>query len=204
VNDDVSPTGIVARAHRAFPPDLADSVSAALMVIGESRHNPTEHGIGHDAVLVGDSLVDIPYRIYSAEPTTGAADALPDKARLVLACVYTRHHDGRVRERWLPSLLQSGEPWVPPFVVQLLGEYVVQIADRIAQALPDLDGAAYRRFAAANPPFLDLTCRRVVSYWACYYHGRHRFAEYPNFRVLNTLELWAKHVGVPQSRPTGT
>jgi hypothetical protein len=174
------------------------------MVIGESRHNPTEHGIGHDAVLVGDSLVDIPYRIYSAEPTTGAACALPDKARLVLACLYTRHHDGRVRERWLPSLLQSGEPWVPPFVVQLLGEYVVQIADRIAQSLPDLDGAACRRFAAANPPFLDLTCRRVVSYWACYYRGRHRFAEYPNFRVLDTLGLWAKHVGVPQSRATGT
>jgi hypothetical protein len=202
-NDGPSRPAIAVRAHSAFPPDLEESVNAALTVIGESRLNPTGPGIGHDALLVGGSFVGIPRRIYSAEPSPGSADSLPDDARLVLACFYTRHHDGRVRQRWLPPLLQSTEPWVPPFVIQLLGEYVVQIADLIVQSLPDLDAAAYRRFAAANPPFLDLTCRRVVSYWACYYRNRYRFADYPNFHALNTLGLWVKHVGVPQSRPAG-
>ena len=83
---------------------------------------------------------------------------------------------------------------MPPFVVQLLGEYVVQIADGIAQGLPGLDPAAYQRFAADNPPFLDLTCRRGVSYWEYYCSGRHpfpeapifQFAEYPSFRVLKS------------------
>jgi hypothetical protein len=38
-----------------------------------------------------------------------------------------RHHDGFGRQRQLKTLLDADEPWTAPFIVQLLGEYVIQI-----------------------------------------------------------------------------
>ena len=43
------------------------------------------------------------------------------------AAIYSRHPDGRVRQRALGTLLDFDEPWTAPFIMQLLGEYVIQI-----------------------------------------------------------------------------
>lgn len=94
----------------------------------------------------------------------------------------TRHHDGYVRQRHLEPLVAEPGEWVVPFVVQLLGEYVVEIHEAIlARLLPILDRSAdareaYRRFVAANPDFIAVTEARIASYWNCYY--RDRFVRY--------------------------
>jgi hypothetical protein len=54
-------------------------------------------------------------------------------------------------------------------VIHLLGEYVVEISERILERLDELQIETYRRFAAANESFMPLTRDHVVSYWACYY-----------------------------------
>ena len=167
----------------------------ALAVVGDVEQEPSLQSIGHEPVVVGDSTVDIPSRLYLNEPLAGVAERLDDTARLVLSSLYTRDADGRVRERWLTPLLGSPEQWVVPFVVQLLGEYVIEIAERIGERLPDLDAYAYQRFAAENPGFLDLTCQRVISYWACYYRFGRPLAEYPSYIVLRRLGIWSPHVG---------
>ena len=41
-------------------------------------------------------------------------------------------------------------------------------------------------FVVNNPKFLELTARRIESYWDCYYRRTNR-AEYAGFRILRYL-----------------
>ncbi len=47
----------------------------------------------------------------------------------------TRHSDGRIREECLRQIVAVDRPWVAPFVVQLLGEYVIKIVEVIAATI---------------------------------------------------------------------
>lgn len=35
--------------------------------------------------------------------------------------LYTRHHDGHVRQRHLARIIEVTDSWIVPFVVQLIG-----------------------------------------------------------------------------------
>ncbi|MDR3081774.1 MAG: hypothetical protein LBV60_12755, partial [Streptomyces sp.] len=80
-------------------------------------------------VEVQGETVAIPSRIYNEEPEAGLERSLTGTQRLILHCLYSRHSDGRVRQRRLEQLVSSSEPWVVPFVVQLAGEYVLEILE---------------------------------------------------------------------------
>lgn len=128
-------------------------------------------------VRVSDEDLAIPYRVYMPEPDRSVYQDLLPEVRTVLHAVLTRHHDGHVRERHLGQVVGVGEEWVAPFVIQLLGEYVIEIHERILDSLPDVlaasekASASYQRFVVANGKFLDLTDSRIASYWNCYYRG---------------------------------
>jgi hypothetical protein len=132
----------------------------------------------------GEALV-IPHRIYLPPP--GEVD-LRGLHGAVVACVHTRNQDGRVRERFLRRLLQSPEPWVPPFVVQLIGEYVIEIIDVVAARKELLASPSYVQFASENAGFLALTRQRVTSYWNCYYrHQWPRLVDYVPLQLIDSL-----------------
>ncbi len=84
-------------------------------------------------------------------------------------------------------ILKSNQGCIPPFVVQLLGEHVIEILQVIDDHREQLDSALYAQFLRANPAFLALTEKRVFSYWDCYYRSK-RKEEYVGFRVLNYLK----------------
>ena len=107
----------------------------------------------------------------------------------ILSSLYTRHHDGFVRERHLRQLLGVDEPWLPPFVIRLLGEYVVEICELIADRVGAMPRDTYAKFAMENPDYIGLTRRRVVSYWACYYRAM-PIEQYPAYRAMSSLGLW--------------
>ncbi len=131
-------------------------------------------------VTVYDEVLSIPGRIYNPEVPADALAELTPVQRTMLHCLYTRHHDGYVRQRHLASVITSPEPWVAPYVVELIGEYVVEIIADIRVGLAELDqpGSAqrrqYGRFIESNPAHFDLIGRRVQSYWANYYRGSFR------------------------------
>jgi hypothetical protein len=146
---------------------------------------------GSFTVRVEGADVTIPYRIYNEEPPSKAVQGLDEIQRDVLACLYTRHHNGHVRQANLRRIIQLTRPWVPPFVVQLIGEYVVEILLDIQEGLKDLDlrdspqHREYGAFVANNPAFLDLTSQRVASYWACYHGSTYPDRQdYPGSRLL--------------------
>lgn len=95
---------------------------------------------------------------------------------MIWHCLYSRHGEGRVRQRYLAQMVASDEPWVVPFVVRLAGEHVLEIIKAIGRALPGLTfrGSAERRvyggFLARNPASFARTEWRVVSDWPWHSH----------------------------------
>src|SRR5262245_29648517 len=157
---------------------------------------------GDFTVTVEGEQVRIPYRIYNPEPLDSAIEGLDGDTQHVLSCLYTRHHDGWVRQRHLRRVIRLTDPWVAPFVIKLVGEYVVELLIDIHEGLGgfDVEGSPqrlqYGRFVAANPDFLDLTARRVTSYWNCYYRGSYPDrTTYPGFQLIVGL----RRAGTEQS-----
>ena len=143
-------------------------------------------------ILAGDP-VEIPYRIYNPVPPTDLAQG-GSEAAVAIDCLYTRHHDGFVRQRALQRILASDETWTIPFVVQLLGEYVIEICEDIRHyAETDLPQRPemiqeLQSFAANNPGFIVLTRQRATSYWQSYYRRPHLYRDtYPGLLALTML-----------------
>jgi hypothetical protein len=191
--------GAAADLEEAFPRRLRAVVRAALKVLPSAEFPP----LSSFRVLLSDEVVTIPYRIYAAEPSADSEKALPPMQRAVLDCLYTRHHDGWVRQRRLERVVGLVEPWVAPFVVQLIGEYVEEILLVIEQSLVpglaapgSLVDSVYGGFASENLRFMALTGQRATSYWDCYYRRRHpELSDYPGYRLVAALEAAAARRG---------
>ncbi|WP_075025745.1 hypothetical protein [Streptomyces mirabilis] len=182
-----SPYGLLTAA---FPAELADDVRAVLAVTPAPRHWP----VAPFSVVVQGQQLSIPGRLYNDEPPPELVASLSSRQRQVLHCLYSRHCDGRVRQLHLAQIVSSADPWVVPFVVQLVGEYVLEILVDICDELRDLGAAgdglrlAYGEFIVANPAFFARTQRRVVSYWSCYYRTAFQsFRGYPGCTLLDLL-----------------
>ena len=149
------------------------------------------------SVRVGGEDVLIPYRIYHDLALIEPEQLTPLQAKL-LDCLLTRHHSGFVRENYLKSVVCSNHQWISPFVVQLVGEYVIEILDAISKNLDNLDPQLYRRFLTSNPNFHALTKQRVVSYWECYY-WRQPKEHYAGFRILEHFDRLVGKASRPQA-----
>ncbi|MCX5097771.1 hypothetical protein OOK36_56060 [Streptomyces sp. NBC_00365] len=193
----------------AFPTRLAGDVQSVLAVMPEASYAPM---MPFEVEVQGETVV-IPSRIYNEEPDTGFERALSGTQQMILHCLYSRHHDGRVRQRHLKQITASGEPWAVPFVVQLAGEYVLEIIESIERGLPGLaepgstQRQLYGEFIARNPAFFARTERRVVSYWSCYYRWKYgAFGLYPGCVLLEAFRAavveqvgaqWPRHTPPP-------
>ena len=185
------------------PPAFPSSMRAEAVSVAAALPHGSPDPKGQFVVSVAGEELTIPERIY--------VDALPDQyenwattQRLVTDCLYTRHHDGRVRERHARRVVQEVSPWVVPFVVQLVGEYVLEIVVTLDERLSNIGTAgslqqrAYGAFASANPRFLRLTRARVISYWDCYYRRDFpSLADYPAHRLLVAIEKAGESAGLP-------
>jgi hypothetical protein len=172
---------------QAFPSALRTEARAALSMVSENRYSlPLSYRF---PVRVGNEVVWIPYRIYYDPPVqTILLTGLESK---MLNCLFTRHHDGFVRQKHLTQIIQSRDVWTPCFVVQLVGEYVIEILRIIQENLPYLETSIYAGFVRANPEFLALTEQRVISYRDCYYRSSKK-EEYPGFLILDFLKSIGK------------
>jgi hypothetical protein len=164
---------------------LRADVDASLSVMPPAEHRTVE---SDRRVRIGSEEVAILGRIYHPEPSQGLSD-LTRLQKTILSSLYTRHHDGFVRERHVRQILEADHPWVPAFVLQLLGEYVVQIAETVGNQVATLPQQTYKTFAHANPEYMSLLRRRVVSYWSEYYRAT-PLREYAGYRALDGLGLW--------------
>lgn len=150
------------------------------------------------AMVDGETVV-IPYRIDADPPASDVIATLTPIQQAILNCWYTRHHDGFVRKRRIEQVIGVTLPWVAPFIVAPIGEYVLPILALIRQELVEIDQPdtdqyrVYGRFAAENPAFVHLTAQRVASYWDCYFRDWHSsFAHHPGATLIASLRTAAR------------
>ena len=170
----------------AFPTALRDHVVSAVAFVPVAALSRSPDDIG-PIVLNGEPL-RIPARIYNPDVEIRAASESVE--RIILSCLYSRHDDGFVREAALREIIGNDEPWVAPFIVQLLGEYVVEIAQLIRDAFGS-KRAGVLTFLEQNPAFLELTAQRAISHWDN--HHRAQFPsrdDYPACQAIQILRGW--------------
>lgn len=132
-----------------------------------ARYPPTEQSYSY---RVRDETMDVPYRHYSELPAQEELNGLSESMAAVLAAMYTRSTDGRVRENALDSLLSWPSAWSPGFVLPLLGEYVVEINRDIRDAVEAgrIPREEWKSFVIENPELIELTRARAISYLDAY------------------------------------
>ncbi|MYS23611.1 hypothetical protein GTW78_26540, partial [Streptomyces sp. SID4948] len=101
----------------AFPANFAGDAENVLAVMPASRWEP----VNPFSVVVEGQEVSIPGRLYHDEPPTDVIASLSPRQRQLLHCLYSRHSDGRVRQRHLGEIVSSVDPWVLPYILQLVG-----------------------------------------------------------------------------------
>jgi hypothetical protein len=148
-------------------------------------------------VAVAGESINALLRVYNAEPEIGPIASWSIEQGLIRACIYTRHCDGFVRQRYVEALLARSEPWIPAFILQLLGEYVIEIAQVIYRGLDVIPRDQYHSFAGANPAFIARICQQIVSYyhWISPSTSGGPFWTAPSYAVMNELGLWDRRVG---------
>jgi hypothetical protein len=141
-------------------------------------------------LVVDGQNVYVPYRLHFL----GAEKIFEERVdfSLVARCLLTRSTDGHLRQQALKSIIKHPEILVIPFVMLLLGEYVVEIVNEILLSLPELDRTAYADFVRQNRPAMHVLRAKATSYWDVYYRQAYaNRSSYPGLAALDQLETWA-------------
>lgn len=192
------------RLGKAFPKALHADLETVLDVLPLNNYlialrDGTEytceeliHSSEFQVKLEGE-LLTIPQRVYFAEPTPALENALTDRQRNILHCIYTRHHDGYLRERRVKEMPQNElEAWMIPFLVQLMGEYVYELLPAIDKTIHENTLHLYVQFKDENPDYWQRTEKRIVSYWNEYY--KYRFPKLKNYLgvvMMKRIKAWS-------------
>ena len=173
-------------ANTAFPASLTATVSRLSPLLLP----PTEIEASEPfSVSCAGETLFISCRIYFPPPSDAAFRALDSTEQPIVACWFTRHHDGHVRERFLRALTVFDCGWVIAYVVALCGEYVVELLRCIWERRSLFDLLALGRWLRDNEPFYARTRSRIVSYWDCYYRSSFpRFTDYVGSHILTFFD----------------
>lgn len=171
----------------AFPSAIRQDALVAISALSENRFSSRWQSF---SLHLGHEVLALPQRVYYVPPVLQSLrlNALQTEIK---NCLFTRHHDGFVRQTHLGRIIRSQNAWIPCFVVPLVGEYVVEILQVIHENLIYLDTSVYAEFLRSNPEFLNLTEQRVLSYWDCYYRSIKK-QEYPGSLILDYFKSIAK------------
>jgi hypothetical protein len=153
------------------------------------------------AVRVQGQAVVIPQRLYLA-PERLAVSASEEVWRFTRA-LQTRSCDGFERQGAARDLLDRLEPWSAPYIVALIGEYIVEILDDIFARLTPENAQMLAGFIGENPAYWSKTKRRVTSYWDAYYRygrGGQRRDSYVGFRLVDRLDAIISERGADSAK----
>jgi hypothetical protein len=177
-----------------FPADLR--IVCRQILTGASTLTPvgavqSGNTVGLYQLALPEGEVCIPYRVY--------IDSWPRSAGTleswVLACILSRHDNGRIRETYVQQLADMDVPpqWAIPYVLLPLSEYVLEVAEIACTIIVQwcdekrvLDKVAW--IAQHNPKLLAAVRARSVSYWNAYWRPDMSLNDTPASRALACLE----------------
>lgn len=142
------------------------------------------------SVNFGNEILEIPGRVYFHQDNLVYTYHNFNPVQYdILNCLFSRHHNGYIREKCLRHIIRSENAWIAPFVIRLAGEYVIEILSVIEAELNHINCDMFKVFLEENPGFYELIKQRVISYWDCYYRARYWKREhYAGFRIIEFLD----------------
>ena len=181
---------------QAFPKSCTNDVETVIRLLPLRFSKPISWGT-IEVTFYGEPLI-LPYRLYLNEVKEEKIQTLTDRQRWILYCMYTRHHDGYIREKYVRRLEQeqANTDWVLLYLIELTGEYVREILERIEPVLQIWPEEQLRTFAAANKRYLQRIERRIISYWDL--HQRTAYpvlwnSDYVGFRIAQCYRSSRAH-----------
>lgn len=179
----------------AFPIEHRPAASRAAEIV--ARGLAPRQWTERFSVCTMGQTVSIPGRLHFTSRKLLVSE--DDDAWPFVRALQTRSNDGYGRQRAARELLTDLQPWGAPFIIALLGEYIVEILDDVSEALTPEVEQILAAFIIDNQAFWATIRRRVTSYWNAYYRSRHaselrqayRREEYVGFRLTNRLEAAA-------------
>lgn len=169
---------------KAFPTNLEDDV---LLVLGQIKPTNTLEFSYCFEVNIRGKLLIIPERIYYNELSQSQVYSLTEQQQIILACLFTRHHNGFVREENLRKIIHLSKQytWIIPYLIRLTGEYVIEILQVIKSNLEEINKEEIIEFIVDNPKFYNTIESRVLSYWNCYYRNKYPSKEdYIGYKII--------------------
>ena len=174
----------VSQLAEAFPMSMrTNAVEAGKVVHGLLDPRQWANQV---SLLIGGEKILVPRRLRYSEAQSASSN--DGRVAQMVACLQTQSSNGFDRQRALRSLLPAVQPWSAPFVVTLIGEYVVEIIEDIAGATTPSNVDAMISFISENCDYWELTKQRVASYWNVYYRHKYTKLSYPGFQLVRTLE----------------
>ncbi|MCY1692611.1 hypothetical protein OVA29_20545 [Exiguobacterium sp. SL14] len=174
---------------RAFPKQYEQDVRVvqACLPFAWTRLAP-----GAIEVKLEQEQIQIPMRVYVPEVALDRIEQLTPTQQTILYGLYTRHHDGHIREHYLRQLLktQQQDEWILAYIIELASEYVREIVDIIVPAIEQWNPEVKRRFVEDDLAYMKRIEDRMISYWNAYYRSsgeRRSEADYPGFRIIESL-----------------
>ena len=170
----------------SFPPSLGSTVSGLAPLLDPQADIAPK--FSSTVICAGESFA-IPYRVYSPVPDDSRLALLSSSEQTIIACWFTRHHDGYVRERFLRTLTAYDSAWVIAYVVALCGDYVIEILRCIWERRNQFDPLTLGHWLRDNQPFYRRTRSRIISYWNCYYYSSFPdFSDYVGSQLLTFFD----------------
>ena len=163
--------------YAAFPKDLEEAVSKVFNLILNDTYNKAIDGESPDSVeyLLGNSIIQIPYRIYYNDHSDSFINELNAREKMILHCIFSRSHDGFIRQKHVKSLLSMEyEDWAIPYIVKICDEYIVEILEMTYLILQEQDTERIKEFCYQNSVSFCKSYGRMISYWNEYYRNEHK------------------------------
>ena len=149
-----------------FPSNLFEDISIIENALDLSSEHRSYQPFN---VKLQGSILKIPSRIYVNDNQLTKISNLTPLQKEIVYCTFSRHHDGFVREKCLKKIVNSNNFFVAPYIIQLLGEYVLEIIEVILENKDSLNIDNIISYIRQNPLHYEQTKQRVYSYWDCYY-----------------------------------
>lgn len=158
-----------------FPLELHKDLSTILSILPKYKY--TEDRISY---VLSSGMIAFPYRIYMIDVEDEIYKSLTPIQQQLICCIYTRSHNGFVREKYLRRLLEMDfSPWSIPYIVKLCDEYVIELLELVYEQLKNRDNRDIHSFCLQNKAMIHRGYTRMTSYWNEFYRDReHNFKNY--------------------------
>ena len=177
---------------KAFPTELEEEIRAIFKLI--TFKTELYNGGTFDA-YVNNEILHIPERIYYEDIAVNSEGALSQVQIHILDCFFTRHYNGYIRQRKLNDIFNGRTvySWSIPYIVRLMGEYVVEILDDINNNIEIIDEISLKEFIGNNQKFMLTTEGRIASYWGEFYRLEYQKDHYVGFKIKKYIQSLRKN-----------